>query len=66
MTVNQRVRVNAPGTSIHGWEGRVASVATGGAAWWVEFEQDLPISLRESTKDKRTMYLTNQQVEELP
>lgn len=63
MKQDDRVRVNAHGTSIHGWPGVVTDALADGSAGWVQFEQDLPTSLRESTKDKRRMFLTIGQVE---
>lgn len=63
MKKDQRIRVNAPGTSIHGWPGVVADSLADGSAGWVQFDKDLPVSLRCATKDKRQMFLTSEQVD---
>lgn len=63
MKKDDAVRVNFPGTSIHEWPGVVTDALADGSAGWVQFEQDLPVSLRSSTKDARRFFLTQEQVE---
>jgi len=64
MTAGARVRITAPGTSITGWLATVEQSLADGGAGWVKFDEDLPISLRSSVKDKRKMFLVADQVGE--
>lgn len=64
MTTDARVRVTFKGCSITGWIGRVEQSLGDGSAGWVRFEQELPISLRASVRDKSLMFLTADQVTE--
>lgn len=63
MQKDDRIRVNVPGSTIHGWTGTVTETLAGGDAGWVQFDVDLPISLRSSVRDKRKMFLVADQVE---